>query len=98
MLLVIHGYIPVKSLDNALFTPNLALQHDRMVLLTHTPLGFISYSGNDSNIHLLSILPEKSSVSISSPSSFSCDHCGVYFKGVSAGWVPRCWNVNTKIW
>ncbi len=34
----IYGYVPIKSLDNALFTPNIALQHARMVLLPHSLL------------------------------------------------------------
>ncbi|CAF3479922.1 unnamed protein product [Rotaria sp. Silwood1] len=34
----IYGYVPLKSLDNALFTPNIALQHARMVLILHSLL------------------------------------------------------------
>ncbi|CAF4627961.1 unnamed protein product, partial [Rotaria sp. Silwood1] len=34
----IYGYVPLKSLDDALFTPNIALQHARMVLILHSLL------------------------------------------------------------
>lgn len=34
----IYGYVPVQTLNYALFTPNLALQHTRMLLLPHSLL------------------------------------------------------------
>ncbi|CAF4590121.1 unnamed protein product, partial [Rotaria socialis] len=34
----IYGSVPIKSLDDALFTPNIALQHARLVLLPHSLL------------------------------------------------------------
>ncbi|CAF4928875.1 unnamed protein product [Rotaria sp. Silwood1] len=34
----IYGYVPLKLLDDALFTPNIALQHARMVLILHSLL------------------------------------------------------------
>ncbi|CAF3667057.1 unnamed protein product [Rotaria sp. Silwood1] len=34
----VYGYVPIKSLDDALFTPNIALQPARMVLLPHSLL------------------------------------------------------------
>ncbi|CAF5047682.1 unnamed protein product, partial [Rotaria sp. Silwood1] len=34
----IYSYVPLKSLDDALFTPNIALQHARMVLILHSLL------------------------------------------------------------
>ncbi|CAF3667002.1 unnamed protein product [Rotaria sp. Silwood1] len=34
----IYGYVPLKSLDDALFTPIIALQHARMVLILHSLL------------------------------------------------------------
>ncbi|CAF4208079.1 unnamed protein product, partial [Adineta steineri] len=34
----LYGHVPIKSLDDALFTPNVALQHTRMVLIPHSLL------------------------------------------------------------
>ncbi|CAF1587469.1 unnamed protein product, partial [Adineta steineri] len=34
----LYGHAPIKSLDDALFTPNVALQHTRMVLIPHSLL------------------------------------------------------------
>ena len=32
----IYGYTSIPSLDNTVFTPNIALQHNRMIMLPHT--------------------------------------------------------------
>ena len=42
---LISGYVPIRSLNDALFTPNLALQHNRMVLLPHTLLHVRNHHG-----------------------------------------------------
>jgi transposase InsO family protein len=41
----ISGYVPIKSLDHALFTPNLALQHTRLVLIPHSLLHIRAHRG-----------------------------------------------------
>ncbi|CAF4129789.1 unnamed protein product [Rotaria sordida] len=41
----ISGYVPVKSLDHALFTPNIALQHTRLVLIPHSILHVRNHHG-----------------------------------------------------
>ena len=41
----VYGYAPIQSLDDAIFTPNLALQNSRMLLLPHTLLNIHQHRG-----------------------------------------------------
>ncbi|CAF4738552.1 unnamed protein product [Rotaria socialis] len=103
----VYGYVPINSLNDALFTPNIALQHARMVLLPHsllhirdnrgvisiinntrhskliqrnTPLGFVSPSTTTADLNVITTsLMNFPDFSSSSPSSLSCNHCGVHF-------------------
>lgn len=80
---LISGSVPVRSLDNALFTPNAALQHSRMVLLPHALLrirnhrGVISIINNTRHskviprhtpLGFVSALPVECSVNLLNPS------------------------------
>ena len=41
----VSGYVPVRSMENALFTPNLAIQHAKLVLLPHSVLHIHDHHG-----------------------------------------------------
>lgn len=42
---LVSGYAPVQTLDNALFTPNSALQHSRLILIPHSILHIRDHHG-----------------------------------------------------
>ena len=41
----VSGYVSVPSLDDALFTPNLAIQHAKLVLMSHSVLHIRAHHG-----------------------------------------------------
>jgi transposase InsO family protein len=41
----ISGYVPIKSLDDAIFIPNIALQHTKLVLIPHSILHIRDHHG-----------------------------------------------------
>jgi hypothetical protein len=72
----ISGYVPIKSLDHALFTPNLALQHTRLVLLPHSIThirnhrGIISITNNTRHSKMI---PRNTPLGFISPSTTESD-------------------------
>ncbi|CAF3711733.1 unnamed protein product [Rotaria socialis] len=68
----ISGYVPIKSSNDVLFTPNLALQHTKLVLIPHAVLHIRDYHGiisirNDT--HRPKIIPRHTSLGLISQST-----------------------------
>ena len=68
----ISGYVPIKSLDHAFFTPNLALQHAKLILIPHSILHIRDHHGIISiinNTRHPKIIPRDTPLGFLSPSS-----------------------------
>ena len=70
------GYVPIKSLDDVLFIPNLALQHTRLVLLPHAILHIRDHRGIiciTNNTRHSKMIPRNTPLGLISPSTAESD-------------------------
>ena len=78
---LVSGYAPVRSLQNALFTPNLALQRDRLILIPHSVLHIHDHHGVISimnNTRHPKVIPPYTPLGTLSPTSTGSDLNNIY--------------------
>ena len=78
---LVSGYAPVRSLPNALFTPNLALQHTRLLLIPHSVLHIRNHYGVISimnNTRHPKVIPPHTPLGTISPTSDESNFNSIY--------------------